>query len=298
MNHSKTTYARSLIYGAKILSRIFTPFSVPLLSFVALFLFTHLNLTFSTRNTLAILDIIFRFTIAMPTISIFFIHKLSHISFMNQTPYERNISAFMVSTLCFLFSFIVFTEMGISLTSKYLLSLTAVFGFFLLIQLKWRLTIRTSGLIRKNTGVLSELNEREHRYMPLFLTIASYLICALIMFKRDLPWYMNGIILASLLILIIHTLINYRWRVSEHMAAIGGIMGGIISFSALFLYDPIIWICLFIFIAGALGASRIILGHNNLGEILAGFLIGLSCTLIALDNSCNHIISSIFTYLI
>ena len=287
-----------MVYGAKILSRIFTPFWVPFLSFVALFLFSHLNLTFSTRNALTILDIIFRFTIVMPMISIFFIHKLNHLSFINLTSSERTISAFMISTLCYLFSFIVFIEMGISMNTIYVLSLIIVFSFFLLLRLKWTLNFRTSGLIRKNSGVLTELNLREHRYMPLFLTLVSYLICALIMFKRDLPWYMNGIILASLLIILIHIVINFRWRVSEHMAAIGGVMGGIISLSGLFLYDPILWICLFALIAGALGAARIILGHNNLGEIFAGFIIGLSCTMIALNSTCNHVISSIFTYLI
>ena len=118
------------------------------------------------------------------------------------------------------------------------------------------------------------------------------------MFKRDLPWYMNGIIIASLIILLIHLIINARWRVSEHMAAIGGVMGGVIAFSSLFLYDPTKWICIFTAIAGALGTTRMILGHNNLGEIFAGFIIGLSCTLIALNDTYNHLISSFFKYIV
>ncbi|WP_157450693.1 hypothetical protein [Bacteroides sp.] len=284
--------------GARILSRIFTPFSVPFLSFVALLLFSHLNLTFTARDIFYILDIIFRYTIVMPIISIFFIHKINHLSYIEQHPRERSIGAFMISTFCYLFTFIIFAELRIPLISNYILSCAVVFALFILVPIKWKVDVKTNGLVKSNSGVLTELNEREQRFMPLLLTIISYFFCAVIMFKRDLPWYMNGIIIASLIILLIHLIINARWRVSEHMAAIGGVMGGVIAFSSLFLYDPTKWICIFTAIAGALGTTRMILGHNNLGEIFAGFIIGLSCTLIALNDTYNHLISSFFKYIV
>lgn len=287
-----------LIKASKGISRVFTPFSIPFLSFIVLFLFTHLSLTFSAHDTFLILDIIFRYTIVMPMISIFFIHKINHLSYITQHPTERTIGAFMISTFCYLFTFIVLAELRVPLVSNYIISATVVFTLFVLVPIKWKADVSLNGLVRGNSGVLTELNKREQRFMPLLLTIIAYLFCSIIMLKRGLPWYMNGIILASLMILLIHILINTWWRVSEHMAAIGGVMGGIIAFSGLFLYDPIKWICVFTLIAGALGTARIILGHNNLGEIFAGFIIGLSCTLIALNDTYNHIILSIFKYII
>lgn len=294
----KTISNKYLINGAKILSRIFTPFSVPFLSFIVLFLFTHLSLTFPTKEMFYILDIIFRFTIILPVISIFFLHKINHISFMEQHPLERIIGSFMISTFCYLFTFIVLMELRTPLVTNYIVSSIIVLTVFVLVPRKWKEDTTAEGLITSNCGILTELNQREQRFMPLLLTIISYTFCTFIMLKRGLPWYLNGIILASLMILIILLIINARWRVSEHMAAIGGVLAGIIAFSDLFLYNPIKWICAFVLIAGALGTARIILKHNNLGEIFAGFIIGLSCTMIALNNTCNHIISTVLKYII
>ena len=286
------------IKGAKILSRIFTPFSVPFLSFLTLLLFSHLNLTFSSRDVFRILDIVFRYTIVLPTISIFFLYKINHLSFLKQHPVERLIGSFMISTFSYLFIFIVLAELHISFYTNLIVSSILVFSLFLLIPVKWRADARIHGLTKDTYGTLIELNLREHRYMPLLLTIFSYFFCAIIMYKRDLPWYMNGIILASLMILCIHFIINAKWRVSEHMAAMGGVMAGVVAFSNLFFYDPTKWICLLTLIGGALGSARMILGHNNLGEIFGGFFIGLFCTSIALNNYCNHLIYSIFKYII
>ena len=295
MNKSTNTY---LVKGAKILSRIFTPFSVPFLSFLAILFFSHLNLTFSTRDILRILDIIFRYTIVLPTISIFFIYKINHLSYIKQHPLERSIGSFMISTFCYLFTFIVLAELNVIFLSSIIIASILVFTLFVLVPMKWHADAEIYGLTKDTFGILTELNLREQRYMPLLLTIFSYFFCAIIMYKRDLPWYMNGIILASLMILFVNFIINARWRVSEHMAAIGGVMAGVIAFSSLFLYDPTKWICIFTLIAGALGSARMILGHNNLGEIFGGFFIGFFCTSIALNNSYNHLISSIFKYII
>ena len=181
---------------------------------------------------------------------------------------------------------------------NYIVSSVMVLTLFILVPMKWRADVRLDGLAQDNYGVLSDLNRREQRFMPLLLTIISYTFCTFIMLKQDLPWYLNGIILSALMILIILLIINARWRVSEHMAAIGGVTAGVIAFSDLFLYNPIKGICVLVLVAGALGSARMILKHNNLGEIFAGLIIGLSCTLIALNDTCNHYISAIFKYLL
>lgn len=287
-----------MIYGAKILSRIFTPFSFPFLSFLILFLFTHLSFTFRTRDTLYILEIVFRFTIILPVISIFFLHKINHLSYIEQHPRERTIGSFMISTFCYLFIYIVLMELKMPTQYNYIVSSIMVLTLFILIPLKWRSEVKIDGIYSDRYGVLSDLNRREQRFMPLLLTIISYTFCTFIMLKQDLPWYLNGIIISALLILLILLLINARWRVSEHMAAIGGVTAGVITFSDLFFYNPLKWICILIVVAGALGTARMILRHNNLGEIFAGFIIGLSCTLIALNDTCNHYISTVIKYLL
>jgi hypothetical protein len=81
--------------------------------------------------------------------------------------------------------------------------------------------------------------------------------------------------------------VNLKWKLSEHMAGIGGVIGGLVSFSALFGYNPVGWLCLFILIAGILGSARIVLGHHTLGEVLSGFAVGLICALLVLHPVSN-----------
>lgn len=129
--------------------------------------------------------------------------------------------------------------------------------------------------------------DRNKRYVPFLLTITSYVFCLFMMRKLSIPWYMTGIIMAALLMQVICVVLNLRWKLSEHMAGMGAVIGGVVSFSALFGYNPLWWLCLFIMIAGVLGSARIILNHHTAGEVFGGFIVGLLCTLLVLNPYSN-----------
>jgi peptidoglycan/LPS O-acetylase OafA/YrhL len=97
-------------------------------------------------------------------------------------------------------------------------------------------------LFRKINGFTPEdLTERKRRYVPFILTITSYVFCLLMMHRLNIPWYMTGIIFASLIVMIICVIVNLKWKLSEHMAGAGAIIGGLVAFSALFGYNPVGW---------------------------------------------------------
>ena len=171
-----------MLQVARVTSMVFTPFSIPFLSFLVLFLFSYLRIM-PIQYKLIVLGIVYCFTILTPTITIFLFRKIN-------------------------------------------------------------------GFARQ------ELSERKKRYVPILLTIISYVFCLLMMRKLNIPWYMTGIIFVSLVISIICILVNLKWKLSEHMAGMGGIIGGLVSFSALFSYNPVVWLCLFILIAGILGSAQ------------------------------------------
>ena len=198
---------------ARVISAIFTPFSIPFLAFLILFLFSYLRIM-PMQYKLFVLGIVYCFTILTPTITIFLFRKIN--------------------------------------------------GF-----------------------ARHELSERKKRYVPILLTIFSYVFCLLMMFKLRIPPYMTGIILTCLVVSIICIVVNLKWKLSEHMAGMGGIVGGLVSFSVWFGYNPVGWLCLFIMIAGVLGTARILLGHHTLGEVLYGFLVGLVCALLVLHPVSN-----------
>ena len=199
---------KTMLRVARVTSIVFTPFSIPFLAFLVLFLFSYPRIMPILYKGI-VLGIVYCFTILTPTITIFLFRKIN-------------------------------------------------------------------GFARQ------ELSERKKRYVPILLTIISYVFCLLMMRKLNIPWYMTGIIFVSLVISIICILVNLKWKLSEHMAGMGGIIGGLVSFSALFSYNPVVWLCLFILIAGILGSARIVLGHHTLGEVLSGFVVGLVCSFLIL----------------
>ena len=209
---------RSLIRTARVISAIFTPFSM---AFLILFLFSYLRIM-PIQYKLIVLGVVYCFTILMPTLTIFLFRKINGFS-------------------------------------------------------------------------PEDLGERKRRFMPFLLTITSYVFCLVMMHRLNIPWYMTGIILAALIMMVICIVVNLKWKLSEHMAGVGAIVGGLVSFSALFGYNPVWWLCLFILIAGVLGTARIILQHHTLGEVLVGFAVGLICSLLVL-HPLSNILFRIFLF--
>ncbi|MEG1684715.1 MAG: hypothetical protein RR319_02045 [Bacteroides sp.] len=126
---------------------------------------------------------------------------------------------------------------------------------------------------------LKDLSDRKKRFVPYTLTIMAYVFCLMMMYKLNLPRYMSGIIVATLIAMIVCIIVNLKWKVSEHMTGMGGVVGGLISFSLIFGYNPVGWLCLSILVAGALGTSRIVVKQHSLGQVLIGFVIGLVCSI-------------------
>lgn len=212
---------RTLIRTARVISAIFTPFSIPFLAFLILFLFSYLRIM-PIQYKLIVLGVVYCFTILMPTLTIFLFRKINGFS-------------------------------------------------------------------------PEDLGERKRRFMPFLLTITSYVFCLVMMHRLNIPWYMTGIILAALIMMVICIVVNLKWKLSEHMAGVGAIVGGLVSFSALFGYNPVWWLCLSILIAGVLGTARIILQHHTLGEVLVGFAVGLICSLLVL-HPLSNILFRIFLF--
>ena len=204
-----------------MISAIFTPFSIPFLAFLILFIFSYLRIM-PWQYKLIVLGVVYCFTILIPTLTIFIFRKIN--------------------------------------------------GFR-----------------------PEELVERKKRYVPFILTITSYIFCLLMMHRLNIPWYMTGIILSALIMMVICVIFNLKWKLSEHMAGAGAVLGGLVAFSALFGYNPIWWLCLFILVAGILGTARIILQHHTLGEVMGGFAVGLVCSLLVL-HPLSNILFRIFLF--
>ena len=127
-----------------------------------------------------------------------------------------------------------------------------------------------------------ELGRRERRMVPYVISILCYFTCVYIMELLHIPHFMASIVIAALVVQIVCALINVLWKISTHMAAIGGFAGGLFVFADAFGFNPVWWYCLLFLVAGLLGSSRMLLRQHTLSQVVAGFLVGAVCTVLAI----------------
>lgn len=135
---------------------------------------------------------------------------------------------------------------------------------------------------RMNQWTHSQLSHRERRYLPYVLTLCSYIACLLLLTQINVPVAFRSVLLASIVTIVICFVVNMRWKISTHMAGAGGLTGMLLAFSFLFYYNPLWPLCLFILLSGLLGTCRMVLRQHTLGQVIAGFLVGLTCALLSL----------------
>lgn len=155
-----------------------------------------------------------------------------------------------------------------------LLVLATIYAFTIVLP---RFTIF---LYRKVNGWSSrQLGHREKRIVPYAIAFTSYITCLILMFRLNMPLYMCGIIEASLMTIIICSVVNIWWKISTHMAGIGGLTGALISFSLLFMFNPVWMLCIILLCAGVLGTSRIVLRQHTVAQVAAGYAVGVVCSM-------------------
>lgn len=198
---------RSLLILARYISLLFTPFYLPIMGLMALFIFSYLSMLPLMYKAM-VLVIVYIFTALMPTT---LIHLYRH--------YQ---------------------------------------GWSVL-----------------------KLFSREGRMIPYIISIACYFACFYVMNMLHMPHFMSSIVVAAIAIQIICALINNRWKISTHTAAIGGTTGAVAAFSIIFGFYPLWWLCFLIILAGVVGTGRMLLRLHSLGEIVGGYIVGILAGFIA-----------------
>jgi membrane-associated phospholipid phosphatase len=196
---------KNIIYTARFVSLLFTPFYLPLMGLILLFTLSYLALL-PIAYRLQVLAIVYLFTILLPTYAIHFYRR-----------YQG-----------------------------------------------W---------------TLIELGQRERRMVPYVISIVCYLTCVWLLSVMNVFHFVSSILMAAMLVQIVCAIINVWWKISTHTAAIGGVAGALFVFGEYFGFNPIWWLCLVFILAGVLGTSRMILRQHSLAQVVAGFFIGIICSI-------------------
>ena len=190
---------KNIIFTARIMSMIFTPFYLPIVGLIALFIFSYMSLL-PMMYKLVMLAMVYLLTVVAPSL-------LIH-------------------------------------------------------------------LYRLCQGWTShELGRKERRLVPYIISIVCYFACFFWMEYRNTPRVISIIVVVALTIQMVCALINIWWKISTHTAAIGGVAGGLVSYSIAFSFNPLWWLCFVLILAGAVGTARMILRQHSLSQVVTGFLI-------------------------
>lgn len=199
---------KNIIFTARIMSMIFTPFYLPIVGLIALFIFSYMSLL-PMMYKLVMLAMVYLLTVVAPSL-------LIH-------------------------------------------------------------------LYRLCQGWTShELGRKEHRLVPYIISIVCYFACFFWMEYRNTPRVISIIVVVALTIQMVCALINIWWKISTHTAAIGGVAGGLISYSIAFSFNPLWWLCFVLILAGAVGTARMILRQHSLSQVVGGFLVGAACAILVI----------------
>lgn len=199
---------KNIIFTARIMSMIFTPFYLPIVGLIALFIFSYMSLL-PMMYKLVMLAMVYLLTVVAPSLLIY--------------------------------------------------------------------------LYRLCQGWTShELGRKERRLVPYIISIVCYFACFFWMEYRNTPRVISIIVVVALTIQMVCALINIWWKISTHTAAIGGVAGGLVSYSIAFSFNPLWWLCFVLILAGAVGTARMILRQHSLSQVVGGFLVGAACAILVI----------------
>lgn len=121
-----------------------------------------------------------------------------------------------------------------------------------------------------------QMSDRKERIYPfiitgVFFSLAFYFINGI----QISPLY-KYFALGSAILLIVAFLINFLWKISIHMIAIGGFTGMILGLSLFSIINNILLLYGCIFISGLIGFARLKLDAHTNAQIYAGYFLGVS----------------------
>lgn len=92
---------KNIIYAARLVSLIFTPFYLPLVGLIALFTFSYLNLL-PLEYRLQVLALVYLFTILLPTFLIHLYRRSQGWSLLELGQKRRRMVPYAISILCYI----------------------------------------------------------------------------------------------------------------------------------------------------------------------------------------------------
>ncbi len=150
---------KNIILTARILSMIFTPFYLPLVGLIILFLFSYMSML-PLGYKLFMLMFVYMFTILMPSLLIHLYRRYQGWSLIELGHKERRIVPYIISILCYCgcFFFLVYRQVP-RVVSIVLMAALVILMLCALVNVWWKISTHTAA-IGGLTGALLSFAER------------------------------------------------------------------------------------------------------------------------------------------
>lgn len=131
------------------------------------------------------------------------------------------------------------------------------------------------GLLR-SLGRISDwrLAERGERSWPLLIGMVCYVLCALTLARIPSAVFLRKFMLAAACCVGSGLAINYFWKISLHMIAVGAVVAAFVVMSMAGVGEMTVPLVVSVLAAGALASARLYLGQHDGWQVGAGFVVG------------------------
>lgn len=119
-----------------------------------------------------------------------------------------------------------------------------------------------------------ELENKNERPLPFFLTLCCYLGCAYLLFSLPLPRIFGLAMSGACLALLTTFIINFSWKISLHMMGAGGMLGLFYGIALVFNFTSIPALIAIAIASGIIAAARLYCNAHTTAQVYSGFIIG------------------------
>ena len=138
-------------------------------------------------------------------------------------------------------------------------------------------------LILWKRGAVSSLHidDAKERTTPYVYSVVCYgFWCYFVGVTLKMPMVWLLIAIGATCALLMVTIINRRWKISAHLTALGGLLGGICSLSLYYSVLPTMLICSVLALSLLLMYARLYVNAHTPAQVVAGYLLGIVFTFI------------------
>lgn len=136
------------------------------------------------------------------------------------------------------------------------------------------LPVLTIAVLSMSERFNKSMDKSTDRVLPLMFSAIYYYVGYYLLGRLPIFPVYKIFLISTILVIILLMIISLRWKISNHMASIGGLTGALIALSLRLEINTSYILALVFLFAGLIGTARMILKKHNPLQIYAGYALG------------------------